>query len=869
VQPPLETDLYKIDTKGDSANVTYGTSYRYSFPPFRRFGGGYILGLPGKWRIDRDKGQGKGLVLMIPGQDVDKRSRRGNMFAVDASRVGRLKSVEGVTKGFGPNDEFVAISGRTEEPVEEEVKVMEVDYRSLEGKAKATSPEDVESVSSDDDETFSYSEELRQRTINLDRKLQSDPHDIQTWLDFAALQDDIGTGQKASTAEIKMGILKKALDQNPGNTRLFVELFKLESVLWECLLFVGNANSRPKKVLSHWDEVLKKHQSTELLIEYLNYRQTSFVSFTYPEIVATYTQCLTTLRKSAWYAKTADRPSIERTILYVFQRFAHLAREAGYHELAIASFQALMELNLFRPQLPSFATERDQDVELDRFEDFWDSECLRFGEEGATGWNSFDPDISMAESPAVTDAEISGNSMDEWVRREESRKGEMPARTTDDLTEDDPYRVILFSDIRPFLYTFTTEVLRELPYAFLSFCGATLPQRDASSSDPLMTDVWLHNQFNLQGFWPPATNVEMIEWVNGEAVEPERLPGIDGPFTFKRNVWPVTFDTLFPSPDSWFQQLEKSNLLDVNAKFLSTALSQLKPIIQDEWLMIYHVAIENILSPSTVLKLAKSYLKTRKTSTSLWNVYALLLWRRNEYEEARKIWKTAIDMTFSTHVDPITLWRTWITAEFEVDLTKARGLLTHLSPERPDFGHNAVIGGAGEMKTRKYIQDQFDRAFSFKEWDSLEGFAFLGVLLEYLSSNLDAAIRKCKEYIIALGGRDLSGTIHEERILLSVSKILYHHTKIQGWYRSSTLRDFWLDAISTFPQNTAFLSLFTWNEANARIDGRVRKLLTSLEKTASADTWVFSIWAEMTIERGRVSEFGVRSLLEKAVESDK
>jgi hypothetical protein len=528
-----------------------------------------------------------------------------------------------------------------------------------------------------------------------------------------------------------------------------------------------------------------------------------------------------------------------------------------------------MELNLFRPQLPSFATEKDQDVELDRFEDFWDSECLRFGEEGATGWNSFDPDISMAEAPAVADAEISGNSVDEWVRREVSSKGEMPARTTDDLAEGDPYRVILFNDIRPFLYTFTTEVLRELPYAFLSFCGPTLPERDASSSDPLMTDVWLHNQLDLQGFWPPATNAEMIEWVNGEAVEPERLPGIDGPFTFKRKVWPVTFDTLFPGPDSWFQQLKKSNLHDVSANFLLTALSQLKPTIQDEWLMIYHVAIENILSPSTVLKLAKSYLKTRKTSTSLWNVYALLLWRRNELEEARKIWKTAIDMTFSTHVDPITLWRTWITAEFEVDLTKARGLLTHLSAERPDFRHDAVIGGAGEMKTRKYIRDQFDRALSFKEWDSLEGFAFLGVLLEYLSSNLDAAIRKCKEYIIALRGRDLNGTLHEERILLAVSKILYHHTKIQGWYRSSTLRDFWLDAISTFPQNTAFLSLFTWNEANARIDGRVRKLLTSLEKTASADTWVFSIWAEMTIERGRVSEFGVRSLLEKAVESDK
>jgi hypothetical protein len=234
----LETDLYRIDTKGDSANVTYGTAYRYSFPPFHRFGGGYVLGLPGKWRIDRDKGQGQGLVLGIPGYDADKRPRKGNMFAVDASRVGRLKAVEGVKMGFGPNDEFVAISGRTEDPVEvnkkeKEESTLDVDYRSIEGKAKPSVPDDVESVSSQDDETFSYSEELRQRTIDLDKKLQSDPHDIQTWLDFVSLQDDIGTGHKASTAEIKMGILKKALDQNPGNIKLFIELFKLENVLWE------------------------------------------------------------------------------------------------------------------------------------------------------------------------------------------------------------------------------------------------------------------------------------------------------------------------------------------------------------------------------------------------------------------------------------------------------------------------------------------------------------------------------------------------------------------------------------------------------------------------------------------------------------
>lgn len=202
--PParVESDIYKLDLKGDVSNITYGTLYRYSVPNFHRFGAGYILGLPAQWRIDREKGEGKGLVVGIRGYDADKRRRGGNMFAVDASRVGRLKALDGIQKGFGPNDEFVPVSGRVEDTAEDHV---EQDYRSIEGKAKLTAPEDIESVSSDDEGTFSYSEELRQRTIELDRKLQSHPHDIQAWLDYVSLQDEIGVGQKASTAEIKLG----------------------------------------------------------------------------------------------------------------------------------------------------------------------------------------------------------------------------------------------------------------------------------------------------------------------------------------------------------------------------------------------------------------------------------------------------------------------------------------------------------------------------------------------------------------------------------------------------------------------------------------------------------------------------------------
>ena len=133
--PParVETDLYKLDLKGDVSNITYGTLYRYSVPDFIVLERDISLDCLHNGGLIERKVKERGLVVGIRGYDADKRRRGGNMFAVDASRVGRLKALDGIQKGFGPNDEFVPVSGRVEDPVEDHV---EQDYRSIEGKAK-------------------------------------------------------------------------------------------------------------------------------------------------------------------------------------------------------------------------------------------------------------------------------------------------------------------------------------------------------------------------------------------------------------------------------------------------------------------------------------------------------------------------------------------------------------------------------------------------------------------------------------------------------------------------------------------------------------------------------------------------------------
>ena len=603
-----------------------------------------------------------------------------------------------------------------------------------------------------------------------------------------------------------------------------------------------STNNRPQKLLAHWKHVLKKHETPELLLEYLNYRQTAFASFTYPEILTTYTQMLATLRKLAYKAKQQERIHLEQTILYVFHRFARLARESGYNELGIACFQGIMELNLFRPEIAPPTSEAARDAELDRFEEFWDSECPRFGEEGAKGWRMFDPD-ELVDVPATV-KEMS----EDWYEREEESKHDMPARTTDEL-DDDPYRVILFNDIRPLLYAFTTDVVKELPYAFISFCGVNIPAPDASSNQ--LTDPWLSTAFEFRNFWPAPSTVDSIEWINGEVVEPERLPGINTPFSFPKKVFPVDIETLFP--DTWFG-LSPSALASINTQFLSMALHQLD--LQDEHLIIIHLAIQNVRAPTTVLKLVKAYLRPRKTSLALYNIYALLLWQRSSHDEARRVWRMAIDMTSTTHSNPILLWRTWIAAEFALNPDKAKDLFGEISEK-------VSVRGTGEMIVRKHLQENFERSLSFKRVE-VEHYAFLMVLLEYLTVGLDAAIQKCQFLSVGVAEKDMQ--VAHERLLLSASKIIYHHTQVQGWYRIATLRDFWASALERFPHNTAFLSLFVWNEANARIDGRVRKLLTTMEKSATVDDWVFTIWCSVTVEHGRTSLHAIRALFEKALE---
>jgi hypothetical protein len=173
---------------------------------------------------------------------------------------------------------------------------------------------------------------------------------------------------------------------------------------------------------------------------------------------------------------------IGKTQVYVFIRLTTFMRECGYHEYSVALWQAALEFVLLRPNL---ITEPEA---LQSFSVYWDDECPRLGEPKYQGWSlhaeagedQMPPDPNITELEQISGA---GQLFQQFGLAEENMalKLAMPGHMADDAGEDDPFHVILFSDISPFLST----LLRDFPAksALISgfLCFAELPPLPISS----------------------------------------------------------------------------------------------------------------------------------------------------------------------------------------------------------------------------------------------------------------------------------------------------------------------------------------------------------------------------------------------------
>lgn len=238
---------YWVDTKGDPDNLVYGTIHRYSIPDYRRTGSGSVVGLPAEVKIDREKGDGKELVLRVPGQDSTGRGRGARHSFAKLGEEGvkklRVKRDEtGLEEEFKRGLDFVPFSTRSKKRKGREGDESEseggdwLNYRSIERLKNGDVPEDKDleyaSESASEVDYISAAGWTDQKQmVALSRKVDAEPKNVTAWLDYVDYHDKNlrSRGRRATAAERKVclcvflidGYSKRGLEYSRDQTRHF------------------------------------------------------------------------------------------------------------------------------------------------------------------------------------------------------------------------------------------------------------------------------------------------------------------------------------------------------------------------------------------------------------------------------------------------------------------------------------------------------------------------------------------------------------------------------------------------------------------------------------------------------------------------
>ena len=555
-----------MDRRGDPGNARYGGTHTYDMPSYRRSNGGKILGLPPHQRISPTTSKhGPILIVDQPTKKPRRYTDKDHVWKeMDKTmkRI-RIRAKKQDIDPFKEHSPFIAFDDTTWkwQPREDYV-ASGVDYRSLEGnKVKRVEEEEEE----EEEEGESFNDHIRQRTIDYNRRLDKEPENVALWLEFVRFQDEAASGldptasreNKASVNEVKLSIFEKALENNPTSEALVEAYLACGQETWDTL-----------KLLREWDTMLKEHpDSIKLWSEYINIRQTNFASFSFSQCVKVFEDALLTLRRHA--NRNKDNydicESLECLMVYILLRACLFMKQSGYQERAYAVMQAVVEFNLFRPRFDSAGYED----KVDAFVDFWDSEVYRFGEKDAKGWSEYHrmtqqgeevPEPVIETKPRQEEEEEEAETMAEWydmeVKNEEKNRLSLRmSQAEDDALDEDPYRVTLSDDVKPFLVDITTTGARQnLIYSILVFLGLPYTPPEVGTNTHFFEDTFTHHNISFASFWPPkeTSNKVLVWYVAGVPMNPEQTVEELCPYHIP-NAYPVGIHEMFAKRDSWFR----------------------------------------------------------------------------------------------------------------------------------------------------------------------------------------------------------------------------------------------------------------------------------------------------------------------------
>ncbi len=942
--------LYVIDRLGDPNILTFGSLNRYAIPSYLRFGSGAVLGPVADRKIDRPASDAKGLVLSYIEHGRWSKGDRRDIWraAKTGSKDLKIRPQPSSALAIDHDADFVSLraSRRARKSRNNDYSSAgsssdsdeaEAHYRSIEGKAKTRdSPKDDDLTYATDVSLSSNGHHSKSSTMNrsvlnrrtdLSRKVEKDPTSCDAWLDLIEYQEKIlestmeskrtilTNAEQRSNAEIKLSIYEKAISnvRDPdGRELLLLGKMREAARVWDS-----------QRLLSEWQHILRDDPAyLNLWKEYLSFRQTTFASFRYEEVLGSYTSCLSLLKhaKTAPGVSLTEREKLYTVQVYIILRMTVFMRESGFVEQAVAAWQALLEYEFSRPSDLCGPEHTEggslHSTTVSKFEQFWDSEVPRIGEDNCEGWAKFSQaggEAPQAKAEKGNHLEDARNLWEPWVvlERGQGLLARTPARTIDDVVENDPYRVIIFSDVQLFLTQSPSVESRAVCLdAFLLFCHLPPNQEEDpdSRSKFWRREGYLRNEvlsspreasqsFIAQSSGPETLAFDIYKETGRESDSASLMHSL---FNLPITDYQLSSDTLFAPSGSWFSPFVtwyNSSLEDrgpLDRAWVRRTLKQLVAMgAGGENFAEYFLALELHLAPEAVKKTARGLLKKKSSSMQLYNAYALAEDRLGNARSGENILNTSIKMVKSLDEDArrgsILLWRTWIWELLNAgDTRKAFEIMLMYGEEEipSDLPSGSLLEShslqpALLLRAERAFTASRDHLLSL----GLHKYAAFAidclVMFHYLKSALSLSVATAvfKSNWAHLTTYTSSITSTHELIYQSFARLLYHHVTHTHLFKPSEIRSLLAESINFFPHNTIFLSLYAWNEAQFRFDDRVRSIVKEVilarngdGKTKRQDSVIPHFFA-VNSELSRGVTFGsnvstIRSTFERAVESD-
>ena len=473
------SNIFIIDQSGDQKNVAYRSLHRYAIPKHRRIGAGSVVGSYQK--IDRAGSDAQVVILSDPSQN-------------DARCSGPLKSWK---PSKHQREEFVNRWGPSKDlgPIERTLDFLPLDIASSKQIPDDLGGAENSDDSLEDEETIRAAEqgelkEKRGQKAKLWQSAWAKRTDPEAWLIYI---DWLEARQSSVWIASELAINTHTITSTYEQALEQVKDEKSQESLILRMMRRGRNTWNEKETQERWRKYSERHPSSQILWQhYVDCHQTSsdfhhkdflilydcrlkFLQAKRDEVEANLGYCRDDLQKKQLRFSQA---SIYLNQVQTLLRFTLALRDAGYIEHGIAIWQAILELNFYRPpkyrHLRNAATEEREGI-LASLEDFWESGAPRIGEKGGRGWCEFVQSEQSTRDPqkdAVQPIAQSSSTWTTWAELENRSASldSMPARYEDDINEDDNARVIMFSDLKMTLFIAPSEGPEVLVNAFLIFC---------------------------------------------------------------------------------------------------------------------------------------------------------------------------------------------------------------------------------------------------------------------------------------------------------------------------------------------------------------------------------------------------------------